>query len=114
MGMRDPSLMRTREPRERPKKYRRIIAQALGIRSGIAPPTGTVSGLNRALWWVNNRGRGNLAFEHSSQQLDILGKARIVFAQLVDLLHRVHHRGVVATTELAPNFGQRPRGQLLG
>src|SRR5688572_24395267 len=52
--------------------------------------------------------------EHPLQQVDILGKAAVGGAQLLDLLDRMHDRGVVAPAELAADLRQRAGGQLLG
>src|SRR5262245_10411572 len=58
--------------------------------------------------------RRGLAIELPLQFLDFFLEAGVLTHLLVDLADRMQHRGVIAITEAAPDFGQRPRRQVLG
>src|SRR4029077_7787596 len=47
------------------------------------------------------------------QGLDLLGQARVVANEILDLAHRVQDRGVVASAEPPADLRQRPQGQCL-
>jgi hypothetical protein len=55
---------------------------------------------------VREGGNRPLGLQHPPQQLDILGERAIGGAQLLDLAHGVHDRGVVAAAEFAADLGQ--------
>src|SRR6202035_2105294 len=78
---------------------------AIPIQSASSREMASLSPVNGAL---------QLTLQHPAEQLDILGQRRVAGAQLLDLLDRVDHRGVVAAAEFAPDLGQGARGQLLG
>ncbi len=55
---------------------------------------------------LRTRHQDPLVPQHTLQHVDILANCHIAGLQLLDLLDRVHHRGVIAATEFTANFRQ--------
>ena len=100
----------------RPSKWKLIIAESLEFQSAFpcpepTPPTWIQAPPAAPGETVQKRWKKGLsALQHAAQEFHVLGESGVVLAQFLDLSHRVHDRGVVASAELAPDLGQRPGG----
>ena len=78
-----------------------IPQRALGSQESTpatAPPAGSQA--------IETKGiSGRLRLQHATQQINVLGKNAIVLPELINPLHGMHDRGVIATAKFAAYFG---------